>query len=267
MNIGIFDSGLGGLSVLKKIRNTLPEYSYIYFADNAHVPYGEKTFDEIYEYTKAAVEYLFQKDCQLIVIACNTATANGLRKLQQDWLPSTYPERRILGVIRPAVETVVESGGKKVGVMATEASVRSNAFEEELTKLSSTIQVYEQACPKFVPLIENGEIESDKMQVAINEYITPLVENNVDTILLGCTHYELIQDKIHTQIPENIRLITEGEATALKLKDYLDRHPEIENKLVKTNTIRMYVTKEDQTYESKVQQILDQTLRIESIRI
>lgn len=227
--IGVFDSGLGGLSILKAIIKELPDYSYIYLGDNARVPYGGRSPDIIYEYTKQAVDYLFKQGCQLIILACNTATSVALARLQKEYLPKYYPKRRILGVIRPAVETALEiSFNNRIGVIGTEATVNSQAFVKEFAKFHRNYKIYQQACPLLVPIIETGELQWDGLDSILEKYLTSLRKKAVGALILGCTHYSLIKDKIQRHIGKAVRLIAEDEVVPLKLKDYLWRHPEIE---------------------------------------
>lgn len=249
MNIGVFDSGLGGLAILKEFLNKLPQYNYVYFGDNARVPYGGKSNEMIYRYTLEAVEFLFEKDCQLVILACNTATAAALPKIQQEALPKKYPDRRVLGVIRPTVETVVKNKFKKVGVMGTYALVISKSFVAELNKFDKTIQVYQQACPLLVPIIEEGEIQWEGLTSILKKYLEPLKKAKIDSLILGCTHYGLIDKKIRSLIDNKIHIISEGKVTAGKLKEYLERHPEIEKKLSKEEKRRYFVTQLNKKYE------------------
>ena len=249
MKIGVFDSGLGGLAILKEFLKLLPDYDYIYFGDNANVPYGGKNPEAIYNLTEKAVDYLFKKDCELIILACNTATAVALRKLQQKYLPVHYPDRRILGVICPTVETVVEGGYNRVGVIGTYALVISKSFVAELKKFNKSIKVFQQACPLLVPIIEEGEIHWDGLDSILNKYLKPLKKEKIDSLILGCTHYGLIDDKIKKIIGPKIKIISEGKITALKLKDYLQRHPKIEKKLTKNKTRNYYFTDKSDRYK------------------
>lgn len=256
MNIGIFDSGLGGLAILREILKVLPKYNYVYFGDNAHVPYGGRSSKTIYRLTKNAVDYLFQKNCKLIILACNTATAAALRRLQQEYLPKKYPDRRILGVIRPTVESVVKTKGKRVGVIGTYAMVISKSFVAELKKFNKNIQVYQQACPLLVPLIEKGEIHWKGLTTILQKYLEPLKKKQIDTLILGCTHYGLIDTTIKKIVGKKIKVVSEGAITALKLKDYLRRHPEIEVTLTKKGKRIYYITGRNSRYRDIVKYFL-----------
>lgn len=240
--IGVFDSGLGGLAILREFLKALPQFDYIYFGDNANVPYGSKSPEAIYNLTQKAIDFLFEKDCSIVILACNTATAIALRKLQQEYLPKKYPDRRILGVIRPTVETVVEGKFKRVGVMGTYATIISKKFIRELRKFDKTIQVYQQACPLLVPIIEEGEIHWDGLDSILKKYLTPLKKEKIDSLILGCTHYGLIDRKIETMVGKKIKIISEGKVTAEKLKNYLQRHPEVKKRLSQGVTRECYFT-------------------------
>ena len=229
--IGIFDSGYGGLTILNKIRQLLPEYDYLYLGDNARAPYGTRSFDVIYEYTLQAVNYLHEQGCNLIILACNTASAKALRTIQQrDINPD---EVRVLGVIRPTVEVVpARTRTKHIGVLATPGTVASDSYVIELLKQDPTLTVTQQACPMWVPLIEAGEHLSEGADYFIEKYLNELLERDpeIDTIILGCTHYPLIQDKIEaylSQTNRHISIVSQGEIVAQSLADYLRRHPEI----------------------------------------
>lgn len=229
--IGIFDSGYGGLTILNKIRQLLPEYDYLYLGDNARAPYGTRSFDVIYEYTLQAVKYLHEQGCNLIILACNTASAKALRTIQQrDINPD---EVRVLGVIRPTVEVVpARTRTKHIGVLATPGTVASESYVIELLKQDPTLVVTQQACPMWVPLIEAGEHLSEGADYFVEKYLNELLERDpeIDTIILGCTHYPLIQDKIEaylSQTNRHISIVSQGEIVAQSLADYLRRHPEI----------------------------------------
>lgn len=252
MKIGVFDSGLGGLSILRQFITLLPEYDYVYFADNKHAPYGDRTQEDIYLLTQKAVDFLFNQNAQLIILACNTATAVALRRLQQTYLLETYPERKILGVIRPAVESLIDMNIKKAGIIATQATVTSKSFIHELHKLTHDIELIQQATPLLVPKIEAGELNSLELEKDIETYLRPLKDQGIEALLLGCTHYELIEDLIRKHIPPHIPLVAEGKVTAEKLNDYLHRHPEIERNLSKKSTTEFFSTHMSDTYHSLV---------------
>ncbi len=239
MNIGVFDSSLGGLSVLKELYKKLPDYNYVYLGDNAHVPYGNKSPELIYELTKQSVDFLFKKNCALVILACNTSTTNALRRLQREYLPQKYPSRRILGVVKPAVETIAVLQSKCVGVIGTRATISSGAFEREIRKVLPESTVVQNECPLLVPIIEEGEFEWDGLKSILEKYLYPLIKRNIDTLLLGCTHYSLIEKQIRNVLGEGITIVSEAVVIPEKLKNYFENHPEIE-KLIKKNQKREY---------------------------
>jgi len=244
--LGVFDSGFGGLTIFKELVKELPQYDYIYLGDSARAPYGNRSQELIFKFTKQAVDYLFKQGCQLIILACNTASAEALRKIQQEWLPVNYsprkipkesmrgPERRVLGVIRPTAEEA--SNGKRVGVIGTEATISSQAYINELKKINPDIKIFQQACPLLVPIIEAGEHNWEGTDLILKKYLSPLLKSKIDTLILGCTHYPIIKDKIKKNIGRNIKMISQEEIIGPKLSDYLKRHPEIESKIGKPRT-------------------------------
>jgi glutamate racemase len=232
--IGIFDSGFGGLTVLKRIVERLPQYDYLYLGDNARAPYGGRSEAIVFEFTRQAVDFLFKRDCPLIIIACNTSSAKALRKIQQEILPRSYPDRRVLGVIRPSVEKIVEAtSSRNVGILATEGVVLSGAYIKELEKLDPAITVHQQACPLLVPLIEAGEQDWEGTAMIVRRYLAELLARapSADTMLLACTHYPILHDLIRKSVPPGIDILEQGPIVAEKLEDYLFRHPEIERQL------------------------------------
>lgn len=253
--IGIFDSGYGGLTVLKEIANLLPQYDYIYLGDNARTPYGPRSFQTVYHYTLQCVEWLFQQGCPLIIIACNTASAKALRSIQQnDLLRIAGPNKRVLGVIRPTAEVIgTYTRNKKVGILATAGTVRSNSYPLEIHKFFHDIQVVQQACPMWVPLVENEEHDSPGADYFIKKNIHELLEQDVeiDTVLLGCTHYPLMLKKIKEYMPADIQIIAQGNIVAKSLMDYLLRHSEIEHKLSLGNTLKLYTTDSGEDFSRK----------------
>lgn len=247
MKIGVFDSGYGGLTILEKIRQQLPEYDYLYLGDNARAPYGTRSFEVIYEYTLQAVEWLQAQGCRLIILACNTASAKALRTIQQhDIDPNKV---RVLGVIRPTVEYVIAEGAKHIGIMATPGTVSSNSYVMELENLkSSSLVISQVACPMWVPLIEAGEHNSDGADYFVKKYISELVQQDdqLDTIILGCTHYPLLLPKISAEVAQRFsdcKVVCQGDIVAASLKDYLGRHPEIASDLSHGGTCQ-YITTE-----------------------
>ncbi|MBO5243065.1 MAG: glutamate racemase [Muribaculaceae bacterium] len=245
--IGVFNSGYGGLTILKAIRSQLSEYDYLYLGDNARAPYGTRSFDVVYQFTLEAVKYLFAQGCKLVILACNTASAKALRSIQQRDLPLIDPTRRVLGVIRPTVEALGElSSTGNIGVMGTNGTVQSHSYEMEVAKLNPDFKVYSQACPMWVPLVENHEAESEGADYFVRKYVDGLLKKGpeIDTIVLACTHYPILYPKIRDAVPENIRIVTQGEIVARSLADYMKRHPEMERRCSKGGTCR-YLTTED----------------------
>ena len=245
--IGVFDSGYGGLTILKAIRSQLPEYDYLYLGDNARAPYGTRSFDVVYQFTLEAVKYLFAQGCKLVILACNTASAKALRSIQQRDLPVIDPTRRVLGVIRPTVEALWElSSTGNIGVMGTNGTVQSHSYEMEVAKLNPDFKVYSQACPMWVPLVENHEAESEGADYFVRKYVDGLLKKGpeIDTIVLACTHYPILYPKIRDAVPEHIKIVTQGEIVARSLADYMKRHPEMECRCSKGGTCR-YLTTED----------------------
>lgn len=229
--IGIFDSGYGGLTVFGEIRNLLPQYDYIYLGDNARAPYGPRDFDTIYHYTLECVQHLFDMGCQLVILACNTASAKALRSIQQQDLPNIDPNRRVLGVIRPTTEIIGNfSKSGQIGILATAGTVSSQSYVLEIEKFFPELTVFQQACPMWVPLVENNEHQNDGADYFVEKYLNQLLSmsGEIDAIVLGCTHYPLLINKINNFLPNGIRVISQGEIVAKSLQDYLMRHPEIE---------------------------------------
>ena len=243
--IGVFDSGYGGLTVLKAIVSRMPQYDYLYFGDNARAPYGNRSFDTVYEYTWQSVQWLFNKNCPLIILACNTASAKALRSIQQKNLPKMDGNKRILGVIRPTTEIVGNfSRSKKIGILGTAGTVESNSYPIEIQKFFPELEVYQHACPLWVPLIENNEYKSDGADFFVRKDIEALLalSPEIDTILLACTHYPLLINKIQKYTPKDLQIISQGEIVAESLEDYLYRHPDIDEKCSKTGQIEFYTT-------------------------
>ncbi len=241
--IGVFDSGFGGLAVLREFLQVLPQYDYLYLGDNARIPYGTRSDRVVQRFTEQAVDYLFRQGCQLIVLACHTASARALRQIQQVYLPERYPNRRVLGVLIPTVEeALARSRGKRIGVIATEGTVTSQSFELELQKLDPGVEVVQQACPLLVPLIETGEQDWEGTTMILRRYLAPFRDGRVDTLILGCTHYSILKEKIRTLIEEGQELICSGQVAAAKLVEYLSRHRELEGRLSRGATRRYLST-------------------------
>lgn len=243
--IGVFDSGYGGLTVLKEIIKKLPEYDYIYMGDNARAPYGNRSFESVYHYTLQCVQWFFSQGCPLVILACNTASAKALRTIQQNDLPKIAPENRVLGVIRPTAEIIGNySQNKFIGVMATNGTVQSESYILEIKKFFPEIHVLQQACPMWVPLIENNEQNSKGADFFVKKYIHSLLhrEERIDTILLACTHYPLMMKKIKEYMPADMKLLSQGDIVATSLYDYLQRHSEMEKRLSKNGSREFYTT-------------------------
>lgn len=243
--IGVFDSGIGGLTVLRAFLKNLSEYDYLYLGDNARAPYGNKSAQVIYEYTRQAVEFLFQRGCVLVVLACNTASAKALRRIQQDWLPAHCPENRVLGVAIPLAETgaqVTRYG--RIGVIGTRATIESKVYEQELQKLRSDLNIYGLACPLLVPLVEEGWVGKPETNRILKKYLRQMKSNKVDTLILGCTHYPFLEKDIKRIMGKNCRVLSGPEIVAQKLEDYLDRHPEIDERISREGR-RLFFTTDD----------------------
>ena len=251
--IGVFDSGYGGLSVLKEISAALPQYDYIYLGDNARAPYGTRDFDTVYEYTLQCVKWFFSQGCPLVILACNTASAKALRTIQQNDLPEIDPSRRVLGVIRPTSEVIGEySKTGHVGVMATPGTVQSESYLIEIEKFFPAIKVSQEACPIWVPLVETNEYQSPGADYFVKKHIDHLLKKDeaIDTILLACTHYPLLMDKILKYTPGGVSVIAQGQIVAASLKNYLERHPEIDAKCSKKAGRKFYTTGETADFNS-----------------
>ncbi|HRY31060.1 MAG TPA: glutamate racemase [Candidatus Paceibacterota bacterium] len=246
MKIGVFDSGFGGLDIFRQIEKILPKYDFVYLGDNARAPYGSRSQETIYQYVTESLDFLFSRGCQLVILACNTASAEALRKVQQAYLPKKYPTRRVLGVIIPAIEEAVQkTKNRKIGILGTESTIQSEAFVAELKKKDSRIRAFQKACPLLVPIVEAGEKDQRIVNLSIENYLKPLVAKNVDTLILGCTHYGLLLNNIRKILAKSNRkilIVSEGKIVAKKLADYLRRHPEIERLLAKNSKRDFYTT-------------------------
>jgi len=260
MKIGVFDSGLGGLAILKEIIKVMPNYDYVYLGDNARVPYGGRSPEIIYQFTKEAVDFLFNKNCKLIILACNSATSTSLRKIQKEYLPKKWPDRKVLGVIRPAVEKIAELDSKKVGIIGTHATINSKSFVLEIKKLSPMTQVFQNPAPLLVPIIEEGEIDWQGTEMILKKYLGLLTTKKIDTLILGCTHYGLMVEKIKKVIGSKIRVVTEGKEVAVKLRKYLNKHKEIEIVLSKKGNKKYYVTDLNERYKKMTELFMNGVL-------
>jgi glutamate racemase len=252
--IGVFDSGYGGLTVLKELVATLPQYDYAYLGDNARAPYGTRSFETVYHYTLQCVQWLFAAGCPLVILACNTASAKALRTIQQKDLPRIAPDRRVLGVIRPTTEQIGHfTKSRKVGILATPGTVASGSYPIEIAKFFPDIEVFQQACPLWVPLIENNEHDKPGADYFVRKYMDELISRahgGMDAILLACTHYPLLSDKIAAFVPPDCRLISQGGIVARRLADYLQRHHEVEERCSKGGSLRCYTTDSPEDFDS-----------------
>jgi glutamate racemase len=243
--IGIFDSGYGGLTVLKEIIVKLPQYDYIYLGDNARSPYGNRSFDTVYHYTVQCVQWFFEQGCSLVILACNTASAKALRTIQQNDLPKIAPDKRVLGVIRPTAEIIgTFSETQSVGILATSGTVASGSYPMEIAKFFPALKVYQEACPMWVPLVENNEHHTHGADFFVKKNLHSIFEKgeDIDVLLLACTHYPLLKEKIEEYMPVGVKLISQGEIVAQSLEDYLLRHPEMEKSCSKNGQREFYTT-------------------------
>ena len=262
--IGIFDSGYGGLTVLSEIRALMPEYDYIYLGDNARAPYGNRSFERVYRFTLEAVQWFFRQECHLVILACNTASAKALRSIQQVNLPEIDPSRRVLGVIRPTAESVAAlSKSNHIAVLGTEGTIRSRSYELEIGKLHPHITVTGEACPMWVPLVENREYDKAGADYFVRQHLERLFAKDplIDTIILGCTHYPLLMNKINQYLPKNAEVISQGKYVAEALKDYLQRHPEIERNCTKNGTMHYFTTDSPEEFAQQASIFLNQQIK------
>lgn len=269
--IGVFDSGYGGLTILDKIRGLMPEYDYIYLGDSARCPYGPRSFEVVYEFTLQAVSKLFELGCPLVILACNTASAKALRTIQQINLPVIDATRRVLGVIQPTAECIGEiTRSRHVGILATAGTIKSESYLLEIHKLSPDIVVTGEACPMWVSLVENNEYQSEGADYFVKQHINRLLDKDpvIDTIILGCTHYPLLLDKIRQFTPGHIRIIAQGEYVARSLQDYLNRHPEMDARCEKGGKCRFLTTESENKFEESASIFLGrQDIKVESIAL
>ena len=268
--IGIFDSGYGGLTILHGIRQLLPEYDYLYLGDNARTPYGTRSFEVVYEFTRQAVTKLFEMGCHLVILGCNTASAKALRSIQQNDLPKLDPSRRVLGVIRPTAEVIgTLTHNRHVGIFATEGTIKSESYNLEIHKLYPDIQVSGVACPFWVPLVEYNEADSPGADYFVKKRIDQLLrlDPQIDTIILGCTHYPLLLPKIHKYIPRGIRIISQGEYVASSLQQYFQRHPDMEQRCTKHGQTRYLTTENPEKFKEQAQLFLHETIELENVTL
>lgn len=268
--IGIFDSGYGGLTILHGIRQLLPEYDYLYLGDNARTPYGTRSFEVVYEFTRQAVVKLFEMGCHLVILGCNTASAKALRSIQQNDLPKLDPNRRVLGVIRPTAEVIGSlTHNRHVGIFATEGTIKSESYNLEIHKLYPDIQVSGVACPFWVPLVEYNEADSPGADYFVKKRIDQLLrlDPQIDTVILGCTHYPLLLPKIHKYMPRAIRIIAQGEYVASSLQNYFQRHPDMEQRCTKNGQTRYLTTENPERFKEQAQIFLHEDIEVENVTL
>jgi glutamate racemase len=266
--LGFFDSGFGGLSVVREIQKKLPQYSFTYLGDNARTPYGSRTLDVIHRYTLEGVVELFNRGAELIIVACNTSSSVALRRIQQQYLPMNQPGKRVLGIVIPTAEEVSSlSTTKVIGVLATDATVNSLAYLQEIRKIDPGVRVFQQSCPLLVPIIESGALEAATIPAC--QYVESLLSKDpdIDTVLLGCTHYALIEDTLRELIPPEIRIVSQGAIVALKLEDYLNRHPDIESRLDKSGKEVFLTTEDSPRIRNLAAQFFGKPLTIETVQL
>ena len=252
--IGVFDSGYGGLTILKELKKQLPNYDYIYLGDNARAPYGTRSFETVYQYTLEAVNWFFDQGCELVILACNTASAKALRNIQQKDLPHLGPNKRVLGVIRPTTEVLGNfTTTQQVGIMGTLGTVQSNSYPIELAKFFPGLKVFQQACPMWVPLIENGEFDHPGADYFVKQYIDELFKQSadIDSLLLACTHYPLLEAKIRSFLPPGVKLVEQGELVASSLVKYLKTHPDMALKCSQNKQMAFFTTDEPDLFEKQ----------------
>ena len=266
--IGVFDSGYGGLTILHGIRQLLPDYDYIYLGDNARAPYGSRSFDVVYHFTRQAVMKLFESGCQLVILGCNTASAKALRSIQQNDLPKLDPQRRVLGVIRPTAEVIGKlTHSRHVGVLATEGTIKSHSYKLEIQKLWDDVTVTGIPCPLWVPIIENNEADTPGADYFVKKRIDLILERDpqIDTLILGCTHYPILMPKIRKHVPENVQIVAQGEYVAESLQDYLRRHPDMEQRCTKHGTVRYLTTENPEKFKENAQIFIHEEVNVEHV--
>ncbi len=268
--IGVFDSGYGGLTILEKIRELMPEYDYLYLGDNARAPYGTRSFEVVYEFTLQAVTKLFEKGCHLVILACNTASAKALRSIQQNDLPHLDPQRRVLGVIRPTAEIIGKiTKTNHVGIVGTSGTINSRSYLLEINKMFPEIVLTSEACPMWVPLVENHEFDKPGADYFIKQHLDRIfsMDNQIDTLVLACTHYPLLEKKIRAYLPSEVTLFSQGNHVAKSLKDYLFRHPEMDAKCSKNGICRFYTTESEDKFKETASIFLHENIHVERIVI
>jgi glutamate racemase len=268
--IGIFDSGYGGLTILSEIQALMPQYDYCYLGDNSRAPYGSRSFEVVYEFTKQAVETLFDMGCNLVILACNTASAKALRTIQQNDLPRINPEKRVLGVIRPTAEIIGSvTKSRHVGILGTAGTIQSESYPIEINKLFPDIKVTGEACPMWVPLVENREYESEGADYFIRKDLNNILSKDprIDTLILGCTHYPLLLDKIRKFLPRGVSALSQGEYIARSLQDYLRRHPEMDDVCTKGGVSRYFTTESSQKFSDAATIFLNKEIEVDHITL
>ncbi|MDR3642956.1 MAG: glutamate racemase [Candidatus Doudnabacteria bacterium] len=262
--IGIFDSGLGGLVIARAIFKLMPQYDFVYLGDTKNLPYGNRPKKEVYNFTRKAVEYLFKQDCRLVVLACNTASALALRRIQREFLPKYYPDRRVLGVVIPTLEQADKKHSSEViGVLATEATVDSHIYKKELVKIDPRAKIFEVAAPKLVTLIEQNSLQ--KAENSLKSYLKPLLSKNIEALILGCTHYPLLSSEIKKLAGNNVRVVSQTNFIPDKLKDYLSRHPEIRTKLSRRGKREFLITSYNKNFNAVAKRLFGKKLYFEEI--
>ncbi len=262
--VGVFDSGYGGLTILRQIRNLMPQYDYVYLGDNARAPYGTRSFELVYEFTLQAVRYLFMQGCPLVILGCNTASAKALRTIQQNDLPRLDDSRRVLGVIRPTAESVgMLTKTRHVGVLATPGTIKSHTYELEIAKLYPDIVVTGEACPMWVPLVENYEYDGPGADYFVRKNLDGLMskDSRIDCLILGCTHYPLLLEKIQKYVPPGVRVMPQGDFVASSLKCYLDRHPEMRERLSCGGSVTYLTTEQAQMFQESASIFMGQEVK------
>ncbi|MBF1480156.1 MAG: glutamate racemase [Prevotella pallens] len=268
--IGVFDSGYGGLTILKAIRELLPQYDYAYLGDNARAPYGTRSFDIVYQFTRQAVLKLFEMGCQLVILGCNTASAKALRSIQQNDLPKIDPQRRVLGVIRPTAEIVGKlTQTKHIGILATPGTIKSDSYNIEVNKLWPELDVTGVACPLWVPIVENNEATGAGADYFVKKRIDHILwlDPDIDTLILGCTHYPILMPKIKQYVPDGIKIVSQGEYVAESLKDYLTRHTEIDARCTKNGTAHYYTTENAEKFKEVARIFVTDDIEVEHINL
>jgi len=266
--IGVFDSGYGGLTILPCICPLFPEYHYLYLGDNARAPYGSRSFDVVYQFTRQAVMKLFESGCQLVILGCNTASAKALRSIQQNDLPRLDPNRRVLGVIRPTAEIIGKlTHSQHVGLLATEGTVKSHSYNMEIQKLWPDVKVTGVACPLWVPIIENNEADSPGADYFVKKRIDHIMrlDPEIDTVILGCTHYPILMSKILKHVPRGVKIVPQGEYVAESLQDYLHRHPDMERRCTKHGTVKYLTTENPEKFKESARIFLNDEISVEHV--